>query len=266
MQKDYLPIEADLEEKSEIERVDAFWSSVWQDLAITSDLVQKKIEASDEYRVISDYLSELPAGASFLDGGCGMGEWVNYLHRRGFKPTDLDMSSSTISRLKKEFPNLQWETGDINKLSHTDKSFDAYISWGTFEHFEAGLSTPISEAYRILKPGGFLFITVPQDSLRLFFQKYHGDWNNTHQDAGKKYAFYQWRLTKREIAFEVKQQPFIIKSIPQIHKTQGIGRLFTGLTKMNTSGPITARIVKLLSYYAGHSRWPYAICCSPKAI
>lgn len=257
MLKDYLPVSSDLEDKPELDRVDAFWSSVWEGQKITPELVRSKVENSDEYKVIGPYLDCLPAGARILDGGCGMGEWVNYLKDRNFSPVGLDISSSTVERLRTTFSDTEWVVGDINALNYEDKSFDAYISWGTFEHFEAGLRKPISEAYRILKPGGYLFITVPQDSLRLFFQKFGASWQNEQHKEHTSYAFYQWRLTKNEIAFEIQQEAFDIRSITPIHKAQGIGRLYKSVTGMKTDGALSARFIKALSIispgtFAGH--------------
>ena len=256
MQKDYRPIEKNLIDDSEIKRIDAYWSSVWADREFTPSQIFRQIENCDEYKVIDKYLQKLPNTASILDGGCGMGEWSVYLKSRGYKITGLDISSSTIERLKSVFLEHDWQVGDINNLEFGDKTFDAYLSWGTFEHFEAGLLAPIKEAWRVLKPGGYLFISVPQDSLRLMHERY-GRWQPNIAKSRLKQAFYQWRLTKREIAFEVEQEDFEIKSIVPIHKQEGVGRLFRLITNCEPSGLIKGRLVNILAkilpgIFAGH--------------
>jgi len=155
LQKDYQPLAQEDSERSEIERVAAYWTSVWDELSLDSSQNAERIEASDEYGVIGPYLAKLPKDAAVLDGGCGMGQWVCYLKDRGYAATGIDVSAPTVERLKSAFPALDWAVQDINGMTFPEASFDAYLSWGTFEHFEAGLSGPFTEAWRVLKPGGF---------------------------------------------------------------------------------------------------------------
>ena len=51
--------------------------------------------------------------------------------------------------------------GDILDLKYPDAHFDAYISQGVIEHFEEGPQQALNEAWRVLKPDGLAFITVP---------------------------------------------------------------------------------------------------------
>lgn len=248
MQKDYYEITEVEEMQSELERVDAFWSNVWAERQFSYQAIETQIQASSEYKLLSSHLNSLEKGAKILDGGCGMGDWTRFFAQKQYQPYGVDISSSTIERLNEKFPDLNWQTGDINNLSFSDNYFDAYISWGTFEHFEAGLGKPIEEAFRVLKPGGHLWITIPHDSLRLFMQKY-GRLPRKNINLMKAYAFYQWRLTPKEIAFELEQYAFEISSITPIHKVESLGRLYTSIFKKPTNGPIIARILKLLSFF-----------------
>lgn len=247
MQKDYRPLELEDSGRPEIERVAAYWTSVWADQSLDSSKNTERIEASDEFRVIGPYLAKLPEAAAILDGGCGMGQWVCYLKDRGYAATGIDVSAPTVERLTSAFPGPAWEAQDINSLTFPGGSFDAYLSWGTFEHFEAGLSKPFSEAWRVLKPGGYLFVSVPHDSLRLMPGRYGTDWSRAAVAARTPQAFYQWRLTPKELAFEAARHGFSVEDVTPIHALSGAGRLFQALTKRRTDGPITARIVKLMS-------------------
>lgn len=242
-----MPVEDNLASSSELERVDAYWSSVWEGRDLNPMSISDEIENCDEFKVINSFIQKLPGNARVLDGGCGMGQWVVYLKSKGLLPIGLDISSSTIERLEKAFPDNEWQVGDINNLDFPDNSLDAYLSWGTFEHFEHGLLPPIQEAYRVLKPGGWLFTSVPHDSLRLFAQKHMGNWIDSVSKENRQQSFYQWRLTKREIAFEITREKFEINSISAIHKQEGVGRLFRSITGLTPSGPIKGRIVNGLA-------------------
>lgn len=106
-------------------------------------------------------MRRLPPGAKLLDGGCGQGLWTVAYAQRGFDVTGMDLSRTTIATVQRIFPEQRFVVGDIRETGFPDNHFDLYFSWGTFEHFELGLGGPLREAYRVVKPGGYLVITVP---------------------------------------------------------------------------------------------------------
>jgi len=57
------------------------------------------------------------------------------------------------------------KVGDIRKLNFPDGYFDAYYSGGVIEHFEDGIAPQLGEAHRVLKEGGYFFVTVPHMNL-----------------------------------------------------------------------------------------------------
>jgi len=77
--------------------------------------------------------------------------------------------------------------------------------------------------------------------------RYGTDWSRSASAARTPQAFYQWRLTPKELAFEVARHGFSVEEVAPIHTLSGAGRLFQALTKRPTYGRISARIVKLMS-------------------
>ena len=96
-----------------------------------------------------------------MEAGCGVGQVVVALRARGFDCYGLDYAEKVIKMLNKNFPNYPFHKGDIRKLPYADASFDAYISLGVIEHFVEGQDVMLHEAARIVKPGGYIFISVP---------------------------------------------------------------------------------------------------------
>jgi SAM-dependent methyltransferase len=229
MKKDYVPVnksEACLDEADFVER---FWTHRWEQSGVQASQ-WSSIEHREEYLIMRPYLDRLPPGAKLLDGGCGLGEWTVFLTSLGFPTVGLDISRYTIAKLATLFPDLEFCCGDICNLDYPDGYFDAYFSWGVFEHFEQGLGGGIIEAQRVLKPGGILFISVPFQNWRHIFRDSRAveKWDeNCKRIDGytSPMRFYQWRLTRPELWRELAMRGFKVHHIHSIHKGEGLSRM-----------------------------------------
>jgi SAM-dependent methyltransferase len=221
MRKDFL-IDTGGHDEDETDFVERYWTAKWDELGGPADLADT-IPRKAEYRVIAPYVAQLPQGARMLDGGCGLGDWTLYFTQRGFPTLGLDISRKTVAALNERFPEAEFEVGDIRATGQTDGSVDAYFSWGTFEHFEAGLEPCIDEAYRILKPGGYLFTSVPFDNLRHALRAAF-DTRGRQGPADSRTRFYQWRLTRGEFRDLLARRGFEVIDIKAIGKRQGVLR------------------------------------------
>lgn len=108
--------------------------------------------------------SRVPRGARVLDAGCGLGAWVRFLSSMGYRGVGLDYSREMIELLQQRAPECEWLLGDIRAMPVADGAFDAVVSWGVVEHDEAGPDAALRDFYRVLRPGGWAFVTVPLES------------------------------------------------------------------------------------------------------
>lgn len=223
MRKDYEAVAVDEIPHDESAFVEKYWTRKWDDFATLpkADTVTQR----REYKIMRPYLDKLPKGAKLLDGGCGLGAWVVYLVNQGFDVKGLDLSRKTISLLQQRLPRYHFEDGDIRHTGLPDASLDGYFSWGVFEHFENGLGDCINEAQRILKPGAYLFISVPFYNLRHKLRDAMG-WGDKSKESTQSHPkrFYQWRLSKRELTNELSMRGFDVLSVTPIHKMSGVER------------------------------------------
>lgn len=229
MRKDYIAVSDEVANFNEINFVEDFWSERWNDLEI-DERAAEAVRQSEEFKIISPYINQLPKGARILDGGCGLGEWTIFFSAQHFDTYGLDISQSIIERLQKHFPAKNFFVGDVRHTEFDDGFFDGYFSWGTFEHFEEGLGSCLSEANRILNTGGYLFLSIPFHNTRHWNEdKRELEYTDALYESSTGYKspmrFYQWRLTRRELERELEIHRFRALEIKPIHKWEGVNRL-----------------------------------------
>lgn len=229
LRKDYISVSEEAARRDDSRFVSDFWSAIWEKRNFSQKLTDS-VKQREEYRIMKPYIQELAQGSKILDGGCGLGEWTVFLSSQKYNVYGLDISSSTIDRLKEHFPNEQFIAEDIRKTGFPDGYFDAYFSWGAFEHFEEGLSQCLEEAYRIIKPGGYLFLTVPFHNERHWradkraYRRSISKLSYISNTRKGSLRFYQWRLTQLELKQELEMHGFNTISIIPIHKDEGLSR------------------------------------------
>ncbi|TIH17295.1 methyltransferase domain-containing protein [Marinifilum sp. JC120] len=124
------------------------------------------ISAGDQltfhYELALDYIN---SEALVLDCACGPGYGSRMLAHKAQKviATDLDIETVRLASSGKYFDNITFQTGDATSLSFEDNSFDAVTSFETVEHVNP--APFFKEMERVLKPGGLLILSTPQNSL-----------------------------------------------------------------------------------------------------
>jgi ubiquinone/menaquinone biosynthesis C-methylase UbiE len=107
-----------------------------------------------------------------LDLGCGSGRHTVYLARHGFSVYGLDVSPEGVRLakewLRKEGLSAKFKFGSIyEKLPYRTNFFDAVISTQTLHHARIeDIRKTIKEMERVLKPGGFIFVTLQRIVLK----------------------------------------------------------------------------------------------------
>lgn len=142
------------------------WDEIWaKDTASFHDLLFDPctgIENCDYLSHVRRILSATPG--AILEAGCGQGGWLEWLGKIHGRPAvGLDYAEQALSRLHRLRPAFLLVGGDVLSMPFTDRSFSIVLSWGVIEHFYDLTLTQsaIREAYRVLKPSGWLCVTVP---------------------------------------------------------------------------------------------------------
>ena len=165
-----------------------------------SNLVKKLFEnVSGRYDLMNDFMSlgihrvwkksmldwlAPRRGQSLIDVAGGTGDIAfNFIKRAktGANATILDLTESMMIEGKKktidhpEETQINWVCGDAMRMPFSDRTFDVYtISFGIRN--VTNISKTLSEAYRVLKPGGRLMIlefsSVNNDLISWIYDKY----------------------------------------------------------------------------------------------
>jgi len=108
-------------------------------------------------------------GDLVLEAGCGTGKFCFWLGSKGINCIGIDIVPDAV-QLASDFSirqsfQLRFIVGDVTMLPFRNSCLDGYLSFGVIEHFRSIVEvlSALREAKRVLKPGGKLFLTVPNE-------------------------------------------------------------------------------------------------------
>ncbi|MDD4913683.1 MAG: methyltransferase domain-containing protein [Methylococcales bacterium] len=130
------------------------------------------VQTPDDYFQAAENLSRLVYGAaqlengqSVLDVGCGFGGTLASVNEcfQDMKLVGLNIDERQLARARQlVLPvganTIQFQQGDACALPFADKSFDAVLAVECIFHFPSR-EVFLQEAYRVLKPGGYLALS-----------------------------------------------------------------------------------------------------------
>ena len=116
-------------------------------------------------------MAAVPVTSYILDLGCGEGRHTEPLMRLGFPVHGCDPRADAVHATRDRIADLVGEEdaencvriADLSDMQYPDASFDWVIAY----HAEMLATTPeelqalLSEARRMLKPGGWVYLTFP---------------------------------------------------------------------------------------------------------
>jgi len=103
-------------------------------------------------------------GARVLDVGCGAGDLVRLMARRGARATGLEISEEALARARAAPPagGERYCVGRGEALPWGEGAFDAVVFFNSLHHVPvAAQDRAIEEAARVLEPGGVFLVVEP---------------------------------------------------------------------------------------------------------
>ena len=142
-----------------------------------------------------------------LEGGCGFGGNVYCLQNNGYSAFGVDFARNTVKKIHKYFPELNVLIGDVRDLHFKDDVFDGYWSLGVIEHFSDGYDSIVKEMKRVLKTGGYAFLSFPYMSplrrIKVNLKLYR-----KHKENINVSRFYQFALDSAAVKKDFRRHGF----------------------------------------------------------
>ncbi len=124
-----------------------------------ADTMSVNILNLDRVKIFSDMVRGLGSGLQILDVGCGDGVISEPIMKMGNYVAAVELP--TVATLAAKCKVSSVMAGDAETLAFAEESFDLVIASEMLEHLWAPESF-LNEAYRVLKPHGYLIIETPE--------------------------------------------------------------------------------------------------------
>lgn len=141
------------------ELVRRFWDHYSSNPALADTYFTKNLG-----RHLIDFVSKrIPIGTA-MDFGCGRGDLIGYLLSR-YPCYGVDQSPESVAAVNQRFElNPNFKGAFVGSRELPDASVDTVFAVEVVEHMDdASLDRLLSEARRILRAGGHLVVTTPND-------------------------------------------------------------------------------------------------------
>jgi SAM-dependent methyltransferase len=234
------------------------WREIWVENA---DFAQelKTLDYDRSQELLNNYIPYLTTDGIILEAGCGLGQVVYYLRQRGFNVIGCDYVPEAINVEIVNKLNLPLMVADVHQLPYAENSLQAYLSFGVVEHFENGPQAALKEAFRVLRPGGVLVLTVPHPN---FVEAARNSLNRLIPGrldrVGERAKYYETQFNYLEMSRQIASVGFKVeKSIPLSHSYTwyGVAPIFRGRGYYQTSalaelfGQISKRILPWMTCF-----------------
>lgn len=113
------------------------------------------------------------SGHTYLDIGCGTGNYTKALSKSGLKMIGIDPSIKMLNLAQRSTSEIDWRVGSAEAIPIGDEAVHGVVATLTTHHWR-DLKAGFAEVARVLKPGGnfVLFTSTPHLMRRYWLMQY----------------------------------------------------------------------------------------------
>ena len=117
---------------------------------------------------------------SYLDIGCGTGNYTIALADKGLLFTGIEPSEAMLFEARKKSTSINWINGTAESIPLPDSFFDGAIATLTLHHWQS-IEQGFAELFRVLKPDGkfVVFTSLPEQMQGYWLNHYFPQMLNT---------------------------------------------------------------------------------------
>ncbi len=211
------------------------WENIWDSASVDREL--ELMQVTRAKATLDAYTPYLKKDGIHLEAGSGLSAVIITLKKMGYNVVGLDYAENALRTSHAYDPALPLLVGDVHTLPHATNSLDSYLSFGVLEHFEHGMKPALAEAFRVLKPGGILVLTIPYPNVVNRFVA----WRRKRQGTTvlNDDSFFESTYTREVLSQNVTSVGFRLEQvIPTSHSYTlwGLGGPFRAKGYYQTSG------------------------------
>ncbi len=118
-------------------------------------------------------LLEPSSTGTYLDIGCGTGNYTHALWEKGLNLIGIEPSGEMLSKGRLKNPNITWMQGYAEQLPMGSRSIDGILASLTIHHWK-DLASAFNEIQRVLIPeGGFVIFTSTPDQMKGYWLNHY---------------------------------------------------------------------------------------------
>jgi SAM-dependent methyltransferase len=210
------------------------WEDIWQGASVEIELQAMEYRRSKQGLAL--YTPYLSKDDIILEAGSGLSGAVITLRRMGYNVVGLDYAINALQIARRYDSTQRLLAGDVHALPFPENALGGYLSFGVLEHFEHGMGPALAEAFRILKPGGVMVLTIPYPNVVNRFVA----WRRKRQGTSvlTDDEFYESTYDRDALAGNVQRAGFeVLRAEPTSHAYTlwGLGGIFRGPGYYQTS-------------------------------
>jgi ubiquinone/menaquinone biosynthesis C-methylase UbiE len=178
---------------------------------------------------------------SFLDLGCGTGNYTCALAALGGHWHGLDISAEMLKQAKAAGPNVIWHLGSTDELPYAEKSFAGVICTLAIHHFPS-LHSSFLEVFRVLDNGPFVVFTAFPEQMRNYWL--------CHYFPQMMERSIEKMPAKAAVFGALREAGFAIENVVSFHVTNELQDLFLYSGKLRPELYLDAAIRANISSFA----------------